>query len=112
MGGILRQTLQDSPLIMPEVMLGFFGMAILVTDFFLEPRQKAWNALTTMLGVIFSGISLFMLVPLASTARQRFGDVVRGARNDGDQFLRADGIFAAGPAVERRRDEVHPVGRV
>ena len=76
MGGILRQTLQDSPLIMPEVMLGFFGMAILVTDFFLEPRQKAWNALTTMLGVIFSGISLFMLVPLASTARQGFDGAV------------------------------------
>src|ERR1700685_422385 len=42
-------------------MLIFFGLAILLSDFLLTKPQKAWNALTAMLGVVFSGGSLYML---------------------------------------------------
>jgi len=66
MQGLFQDTLRDSPLIMPEVMLAFFGLAILLTDFLLEPKQKAWNALTASLGVIFSGLALWLLRPLAA----------------------------------------------
>jgi NADH-quinone oxidoreductase subunit N len=66
MQGLLQSALLDSPLIMPEVMLAFFGLAILMTDFLLEPNQKAWNALTASLGVIFSGLALWLLRPLAA----------------------------------------------
>lgn len=72
MQGLLQAALRDSPLIMPEVMLAFFGLAILLTDFLLEPDQKAWNALTAALGVIFSGIALWLLRPLAAIPEEGF----------------------------------------
>ena len=72
MQGLLQSTLRDSPLIMPEVMLAFFGLAILLTDFLLEPKQKAWNALTASLGVIFSGLALWLLKPLAAISAEGF----------------------------------------
>jgi NADH-quinone oxidoreductase subunit N len=72
MPGLLQATLRDSPLIMPEVMLAFFGLAILMTDFLLEPNQKAWNALTAALGVIFSGLALWLLRPLAAISDEGF----------------------------------------
>jgi NADH-quinone oxidoreductase subunit N len=46
---------------MPEVQLAFFGLAILLTDFLTDKQHKSWNALTAMIGVIFSGISLWLL---------------------------------------------------
>lgn len=70
---ILASTQRDFSLILPEVMLAFFGLATLLTDFLLEPDQKAWNALTAMLGVIFSGISVGMLQPLAAGPTPGFG---------------------------------------
>jgi NADH-quinone oxidoreductase subunit N len=72
MQGLLQSALLDSPLIMPEVMLAFFGLAILMTDFLLEPNQKAWNALTASLGVIFSGLALWLLRPLAAISDTGF----------------------------------------
>ena len=72
MQGLLQSTLRDSPLIMPEVMLSFFGLAILLTDFLLEAKQKAWNALTAGLGVIFSGVALWLLRPLAAISAEGF----------------------------------------
>jgi len=50
----------DFSLILPEAMLVFFGLAVLVTDFLLTPRQKSWNSLTAMLGLVLSGAALWM----------------------------------------------------
>jgi NADH-quinone oxidoreductase subunit N len=58
---LLQQTRQEFWLILPQVQLAFFGMAILLTDFLLEKDQKAWNALTALLGVLFSGVALWKL---------------------------------------------------
>ncbi len=56
---VLSQTLTDSMFILPEAMLGLFGLAILLTDFFLAREQKSWNSVTAMLGVGFSGGALY-----------------------------------------------------
>src|ERR1700722_2809135 len=58
---IFEQTRGDFFLVLPEAMLIFFGLAILLSDFLLTKPQKFWNALTAMLGVVFSGGSLYML---------------------------------------------------
>jgi len=47
-----------SPSSFLRAMLVFVALAILLTDFFLTPAQKGWNAITAMLGVIFSGAAL------------------------------------------------------
>jgi NADH-quinone oxidoreductase subunit N len=51
----------DFFLILPEVELTLFGLAILLFDFMLGVKDKAGNAVFAMLGVIFSGISLYRL---------------------------------------------------
>src|SRR4051812_4287332 len=48
----------DFFLILPEVELVLFGLAILLFDFMLGVRDKTGNAVFAMLGVIFSGFSL------------------------------------------------------
>src|SRR6201988_4725835 len=48
-------------LFLPEMMLALFAIGILLTDYLLEPRDKYFNALMAMLGVIFSGICLWQL---------------------------------------------------
>src|SRR5271163_2298061 len=63
---IFEQTRGDFFLVLPEAMLVFFGLAILLSDFLLTKSQKSWNALTAMLGVIFSAGSLYMLQAYAS----------------------------------------------
>src|ERR1700758_1003232 len=55
---ILQQSRVVFSFILPEAMLVFFALAILITDFFLTPAQKGWNAITAMLGVVFSGAAL------------------------------------------------------
>jgi NADH-quinone oxidoreductase subunit N len=52
-------------LLLPELMLVLFAMGILLTDYLLEPRDKYFNALMAMLGVIFSGICLWQLRAVA-----------------------------------------------
>src|SRR6202161_3556327 len=47
--------------LLPEMMLVLFAMGILLTDYLLEARDKYFNALMAMLGVIFSGICLWQL---------------------------------------------------
>jgi NADH-quinone oxidoreductase subunit N len=65
-GDIFAQTRADAPFILPEVMLAFFGLAILLTDFLLGARQKGWNSLTAMIGVLLSAASLYLIIPTAS----------------------------------------------
>ena len=48
-------------LLLPEMMLVLFAMGILLTDHLLETRDKFFNALMAMLGVIFSAITLWQL---------------------------------------------------
>ena len=58
---ILTAFRHDFFLILPEVELVLFGLAILLFDFMLGVRDKTGNAVFAMLGVIFSGISLYRL---------------------------------------------------
>jgi len=51
----------DFFLILPEVELALFGLAILVFDFMLGVRDKTGNALFAMMGVFFSAVSLYRL---------------------------------------------------
>ena len=48
-------------LLLPEIMLALFAMGILLTDYLLEAREKYFNAIMAMLGVIFSAICLWQL---------------------------------------------------
>src|ERR1700676_2489066 len=48
-------------LLLPELMLVLFAMGILLTDYLLGARDKYFNALMAMLGVMFSGICLWQL---------------------------------------------------
>src|SRR5579862_6364770 len=56
-------------LLLPEMMLVLFAMGILLTDYLLEARDKYFNALMAMLGVIFSAICLWQLRPAAESGR-------------------------------------------
>src|SRR5258705_4642369 len=56
-------------LLLPEMMLVLFAMGILLTDYLLEARDKYFNALMAMLGVIFSAICLWQLRPAASSGQ-------------------------------------------
>ena len=58
---ILQQSRADFFFVLPEAMLVFFALAILLTDFFLTPAQKGWNSVTAMLGVIFSAASVALI---------------------------------------------------
>ena len=58
----------DFFLILPEVELALFGLAILLFDFMLGVKDKAVNAVFAMLGVIFSGFSLYRLRALGPDA--------------------------------------------
>jgi NADH-quinone oxidoreductase subunit N len=70
---VLSQMMTDSLFILPEAMLALFGLAILLTDFFLAPNQKSWNSLTAFLGVGFSAGSL---LEIAFQNRGAFGNSI------------------------------------
>jgi NADH-quinone oxidoreductase subunit N len=61
----LRQGLSFLPadllLLRPQLLLALFGVGILLTDFLIEPGQKAYNAGMAMLGVFFAGFSLWQV---------------------------------------------------
>src|SRR5580692_12595881 len=59
-------------LLLPEMMLVLFAMGILLTDYLLEARDKFFNALMAMLGVIFSGICLWQLRGVADRGAAGF----------------------------------------
>src|SRR6202171_4295253 len=56
-------------LLLPEMMLVLFAMGILLTDYLLEARDKYFNALMAMLGVLFSAICLWQLRPAAASGQ-------------------------------------------
>ncbi len=62
----------DFALVLPEVQLLLFGLGILLTDFLLEDQYKYWNAVMALLGVGFSGFSLWRLRGSAAAELRRF----------------------------------------
>ncbi len=74
---LFQQTRHDFHYILPEVQLAFFGMGVLLIDFLLEDAEKWVNALTAMLGVIFSGISLYMLRYVTPNGDVAFNQSIR-----------------------------------
>src|SRR6516225_515014 len=52
----------DGFAILPEMELLLFALGILIFDFLLEPREKQWNAVLALLGVVASGYGLFRQV--------------------------------------------------
>ena len=68
--------MDQASFVFPEVMLAFFGLAILLTDFLLTESQKGWNALTAIVGVFFSGVSLWLMAGLASRHYLAFYDSI------------------------------------
>src|SRR5258708_19714136 len=64
-------------LLLPEMMLVLFAMGILLTDYLLEARDKYFNALMAMLGVMFSAICVWQFGPAASSGEAiRFSDAL------------------------------------
>jgi NADH-quinone oxidoreductase subunit N len=51
----------DVRFVLPQIQLVLFGLGILLTDFLLEKQYKSWNAVMAMLGVAFSGFSLWQM---------------------------------------------------
>ncbi len=58
----------DFFMILPEVELALFGLAILLLDYLLGVKEKAFNAVVAMFGVGFSGYSLYRLRALGPDA--------------------------------------------
>jgi NADH-quinone oxidoreductase subunit N len=58
----------DFFMILPEVELALFGLAILLLDYLLGVKEKAFNAVVAMFGVGFSAYSLFRLYKLGPDA--------------------------------------------
>ena len=74
---LFEQTRADFWKIVPEVQLAFFGLGILLIDFLLEKNQKWVNALTALLGVIFSGWALWRMRVVATQSISGFrGSIV------------------------------------
>src|SRR6202789_262367 len=63
----------DGLLIKPQLMLLIFGIGILLTDYFMEPGLKYFNALMAMAGVLFSGITLWQLSQKVGLAGDQIG---------------------------------------
>ncbi len=51
----------DVKMIKPQLMLAMFGLAILITDFWVEEGDKWFNGLLALMGVFFSGVTLFRM---------------------------------------------------
>src|SRR5258707_4056473 len=51
----------DGAVILPEIELVLFGLGILVIDFWIEQKEKYWNAGLALAGTIFSSFTLWKL---------------------------------------------------
>jgi NADH-quinone oxidoreductase subunit N len=63
----------DGVLIKPQLMLLIFGIGILLTDYFMEPGLKYFNALMAMAGVVFSGVTLWQLSQIIGVKGDQIG---------------------------------------
>src|SRR5712692_7809190 len=58
----IRSYLQgDGAVILPEIELVLFGLGILLIDFWIEQKDKYWNAGLALAGTIFSSFTLWRL---------------------------------------------------
>src|SRR2546427_4249271 len=64
--------IREFPLIQPEAELALFGVAILPIDTFLENREKWFNAITALIGVGFSTLTLVGMPDFLLRNRQGF----------------------------------------
>ncbi len=51
---------EDFLAIRPQIVLTLFALAILVTDFMLEKRDKYFNAITALIGLGFAGVAVIL----------------------------------------------------
>jgi NADH-quinone oxidoreductase subunit N len=58
---ILSYLRGDGAVILPEIELVLFGLGILVIDFWIEQKEKYWNAGLALAGTIFSSFTLWKL---------------------------------------------------
>src|SRR5213082_1290525 len=58
---ILSYLQGDGAAILPEMELVLFGLGILLIDFWIEQKDKYWNAGLALAGTIFSGFTIFRL---------------------------------------------------
>src|SRR5467141_3764635 len=58
---ILNYLRGDGAVILPEIELVLFGLGILVIDFWIEQKEKYWNAGLALAGTIFSSFTLWKL---------------------------------------------------
>src|SRR6202140_954437 len=58
---ILSYLRGDGAVILPEIELVLFGLGILVIDFWIEQKEKYWNAGLALAGTIFSSFTLWRL---------------------------------------------------
>jgi len=64
---------EDLSAILPQVQLTVFACGILLMDFLLEQRHKYMNAVTALLGILFSGFAVYQL---RDTVRPAFGGLI------------------------------------
>src|SRR5260370_3813279 len=58
---ILSYLQADGAVILPEMELLLFGLGVLLIDFWIEQKEKSWNAGLALAGTIFSGFTLWRL---------------------------------------------------
>src|SRR5467141_103060 len=58
---ILSYLRGDGAVILPEIELVLFGLGILVIDFWIEQKEKYWNAGLALAGTVFSSFTLWKL---------------------------------------------------
>ena len=64
---------RDLAAILPQLQLTVFGCGILLMDFLLEQQHKYMNAVTALLGIVFSGFAVYQL---RETREPGFGGLV------------------------------------
>src|SRR5467141_2376686 len=58
---ILSYLRGDGAVILPEIELVLFGLGILVIDFWIEQKEKYWNAGFALAGTIFNSVMMVKL---------------------------------------------------
>src|ERR1700689_970128 len=79
--------LGDGFLIKPQLMLLIFGIGILLTDYFMEPGLKYFNALMAMAGVLFGAITLWQIGQVTGIPPQRQGGFFNNEPQPGPALL-------------------------
>src|SRR5207248_10163420 len=71
--GILSYLQGDGAAILPEMELVLFGLGILLIDFWIEQKDKYWNAGLALAGTILSGFRILSLGEAVVARADLFG---------------------------------------